>query len=801
MLRSMELATASKAGITSRVKKLKERSLITPVIKADRDQLVKEAYIEYADEPIIIKRAKTLEKILNEMPIGIGDDELIVGNLSSGIPRAVGFYLEMSIGWKERELDRFPVREADTFFIDEEEKKKFRSLFDFWRGKTVEDRVLALMPEETKRFILTKNTPLDVNLHMNASGLGHIALGYNNVLDKGFEGILKEIETEKEKLDITDPDNLKKLWFLEAESIVCRAAIDYAKRYRKLAGEMAKNASGKRKKELEKISKTCDHVPAKPPRDFHEAMQSFFFIPLITQIETDGTGVSSGRFDQILYPYFKDDIESKKITIEQAQELVDCVWIKFNEILKVWDEGGAKSFGGFAMGQNLTIGGQTSDGDDATNELSYMCLKAVEDLQLPQPSLAVRIHQKTPEEFLLKISETLKVGTGLPAVHNDEVIIPSLLSRGFTIGDAYDYGLVGCVEPSKNGKDWPRANGGFLNFVKVLELALNDGVCLLTGERIGPETGDPVNFENYDDVLDAYKKQMYFLIKHCVIANNVIETAHIQMQPTPFQSTFTDNCIEKGKDITEGGALYNTTGPLGVGVANVADSLSAIKKMVFEDKVFSMEMMVKALRANYEGYEDIREQILNKAPKYGNDDDYADSIAKEICNIYFDELKKHKTTREAYFEPALIPVSANVPLGRLTAATPDGRKSGEPLAEGVSPGQGKDILGPTAVLKSVSKIEHVKAPIGILLNQKFNPLTIKGDMGTKKLANLLRGFVALGIQHIQFNVVSGKTLKKAQKNPEKYKNLVVRVAGYSAFFNDLDKTIQDDIINRTEQGL
>lgn len=785
--------------VSARIERLRERALVSPSIRADRDLLVTRSYAETEGEPMIIRRAKALKKVLEEMPLAIGEDELIVGNTVAGIPRCAGLFLELSTEWKERELDNFSSRKADRFLIDEGEKERFRQLFSFWKGKTVQDRAMALMPEETLRLMQAKYPAFDVNLHLRASGLGHVALGYARALQKGFLGIREEALSRASQLDLADPSDLKKLAFLKAVAIVCEGAARFGWRYSELAREMAARAQGRRRAELEAIADICSRVPAYGARTFWEAIQCFWFVQVITQIESDGTAISPGRFDQYMYPFYREDLEKGRITPDQAQELVDCLWIKFNEILKVWDEEGAKGFGGFPISQNLCVGGQTRAGLDATNPVSYMCLTALEHVRLPQPALSVRVHSNTPEDFLLRVCEVIKLGTGMPAVYNDEAIIPAMLTRGISLEDARDYAIVGCVEPSVNGRDWPRSNGGFFNLAKALELALNDGVCRLSGEVLGLRTGDPKEFTSFDELMEAFRKQVAYLVRHCAIANNTIELAHAQMQPLPFVSSLTEDCLARGLDVTEGGALYNATGPLGVGVANVANSLAALKKLVFEERVLTMEQVLEALQRDFDGYEIIREILKNKAPKYGNDDEYVDDLARQVCAIYCDEVRKYRNTAGGQFQPAFIPVSGNVPLGKVVAALPEGRNSGMPLAEGVSPAQGTDKKGPTAVLKSVGRLDHCAVPLGILLNQKFHPSALEGESGTRKLASLLRTFVALKLQHVQFNVVSAETLREAQKHPEKYRDLVVRVAGYSAFFNDLDRAIQDDIIARTEQ--
>lgn len=783
---------------TSRIERLKNQTINqSPKITSERDELVTEAYKEYSNEPVEIVRARTLEKILKGMSISIGEDELIVGNQASKIPRSVGLFLEYSSEWIGKELDLFPKRSNDRLDVDNETKNKIRSLLPFWKGKTVHDRAFALMPEETMKVYESGIFGIDLHLF---SGLGHVALGYNKVLKFGFHGLKEIIQKKRNLLDITSAENIKKACYLDALDIVCNAAIAFAKRYSKLAHKMAENENNiQRKKELLEIADICDWVPERPARTFHEALQSFFFCQLITQIESDGTGVSPGRIDYFTHPYYKKDIKEGTITPEKGQELVDCLFIKFNEILKVWNENDAKFFGGFPISQNLCAGGQDAGGKDATNDVSYMLVQALADVCLPQPAFSVRLHANSPEKFVDVVCEAIKLGTGMPAVFNDEAIIPAMMNRGISLEDAREYAIVGCVEPSVHGKDWPRANGGFINFVKILELALNNGVCRLTGKQIGLSTGKPQDFKKFDDVMNAYYQQFDYFLQHLVIINNVIDIAHAEMAPLPFVSVLTDDCIEKYIDVTRGGAHYNTTGPLAVGTANVADSLAAIKKLVFEHKLIDMNILTKVLDQNFEGTEDVRLMLINRAPKYGNDDDYVDAIAREIALYYCKQIRKYKNGAGEPFSAAFIPVSSNVPLGRVVGATPDGRKARTPLAEGVSPCQGRDVNGPTAVINSVSKLDQEQAPIGVLLNQKISPAILEGIKGTKSLGALIREYFRKKGQHMQFNVVSSEMLRDAQRNPEKYRSLVIRVAGYSAFFNDLDKTIQDDIIKRTEQ--
>jgi len=787
-----------KDEVPKRVQKLKERLINTsPSITAEREEMVKEVYEDYKNETIEILRARALEKILNGISISINDDELIVGNMASSKSRSVGLFLEYSSEWIEKELDLFSVRSSDRLEIDKKTKDKIKDILPFWKGKTLKEYAFSLMPEETKAVYETGVLAIDLHLF---SGLGHVALGYDKVLKYGFEGIIERIEKRKNKLDLTNAEDIKKARYLKAIKIAANSAILFANRYADLAEKMASNEKdNKRKDELNKIAKICRKVPKEPAETFHEAIQSFFFVQLITQIESDGTAVSPGRLDYFTYPYYKKDIEEGRITPEEAQELLDLLFIKINEILKVWNAEDAKFFGGFPISQNLNAGGLDKDGRDATNDVSYMLVQALADVRLPQPAFSVRFHANTPDDFVDMVSEAVKLGTGMPAIYNDEAIIPAMMNRGISLKDAREYAIIGCVEPSVHGKDWPRANGGFINFAKILELALNDGICRLTGKQMGLKTGKLEDFNSFDEVMEAYYKQFDYFTKHLVIINNLIDIAHAEKAPLLFISSITDNCIDECKDVTRGGAKYNTTGPLAVGVANVADSLAAIKKLVFEDQVLKSKTLSEVLDNNFERAEDIRKMLINNAPKYGNDEDYVDDIAHDISLYYCEIIREYKNGAGEPFSGAFIPVSSNVPLGKEVGATPDGRKSKSPLAEGVSPSQGYDKKGPTAVINSVSKLDQEQAPIGVLLNQKIDPSVLEGDRGTKILGSLIKTYFQQKGQHIQFNVVSADTLRACQRNPEKYKNLVVRVAGYSAFFNDLDKSVQDDIILRTEQ--
>lgn len=787
--------------IESRTRKLKDRVLFAkPRVWAGRAQVVTSTYKQLESEPVIMKRARVLERVLYEIPIHIAEGELIVG-CRSPWPRAGVVFPEASIHWIEEELDSFPTRRGDRFLIDENTKEILRQeIFPYWKGRTVYDRALAVMPEQTKKAREAGAFVCDNQL---LNGEGHIIPNHEKVFYQGLEGIRAMVEEKLAGLDSSDPENLKKRLFYEAAIIVLKAAVAFGRRYARKAKELAEREKNEqRRRELETIAQVCTWVPGNPARTFQEALQSLWFIELISQLESNGDSVSIGRFDQYVHPFYKRDIEQGRLTRDKALELIKCLWIKFNEVVEFFHADCAKTFGGFPMGYTVTLGGQDEWGRDATNELSFMCLEATEDVRLPQANLAVRLHSGTPVDFLRKTCEVIRLGLGMPQLFNDEVIIPMLLNREATLPEARNYADIGCVEITIPGRTRGWTDPALVNLPKILELALNDGVCRLSGRTVGIRTGRPESFMSFKDLLEAYKKQMSYFIHHMVTAVNAIDFTHAELLPTPFLSTLIDDCIERGKDISWGGARYNFTGPQGVGIPNVADSLAATKKLVFEEKQLSIEELSEALDADFEGRESLRQILLNQAPKYGNDIDYVDDLAAEVARFYCQEIEKYRNPRNGQFQPGLYTISAHIPLGEMVGATPDGRKARRPLADGgLSPVQGMDKAGPTAVLRSVSKIDHTPASNGTLLNLKFSPAVLEGESGLAKLASFLRTFVSLKVLHCQFNVISANTLRKAQRNPEKYQSLVVRVAGYSALFATLDKELQDDIIRRTEHVL
>ncbi len=783
-------------GPSERVERIKARFLATtPEICAERAKLITESYMETESLPMSIRRAKALEKILTNMTIFIDDDELIVGNQCS-MPRSAPVYPEFSCKWLEGELDRLAKRSADVFLISEEVKKTLsKDVFPYWEGKTNNEYAASLMKPEA---LEAQNAVVYTVGNYFYNGVGHISANYGKVMREGLNSIIAEAEKAKAKFDFADANQMKSLHFLESTIIANQAVIAFATRFadeaeRKAAAE--KDAA--RKAELLEIARICRKVPAQPAETFQEAVQSFWFIHLVIQIESNGHSISPMRFDQYCHPFYQ--ASKGTLPAEKAQELLDLLWLKFNSLNKVRDEVSTQAFAGYPMFMNIIVGGQDREGKDATNELSLMLLQAAANTKLYAPSLSIRIHEGTPDVLYMKAAEVSRMGLGVPAYFSDRTIIPALLSRGLTLEDARDYGIIGCVEPQVGGKTEGWHDAAFFNMSKVIELTLNNGFDPRTGTQVGLKTGDVTEMKTFDDVINAYAKQTEYFVGLMCHADNMVDLAHGEKVPLPFLSSLVEDCIGRGKSLQEGGAIYNFSGPQGVGVANAGDSLAAIKKICFDEKAVSLPELKSILDKDFEGAENIRQMLINRAPKYGNDDDYADDIAVESANIYCREVNKYRNPRGGVFQPGLYPASANVPFGGVVGATPDGRKKGTPLADGVSPIGGFDVSGPTATVNSVAKLDHEVTSNGTLLNQKFHPSAVKGESGLRNLIGVTETYFKNGGFHVQYNVVDRDTLLKAQQEPDDYRGLVVRVAGYSAFFTALDKSLQDDIISRTEQ--
>lgn len=868
-----------------------------PQIESARARLLTESYRATEALPTVIRRAKAFAHILENIPIIIRDEELIVGSTTIA-PRGCQTYPEFSFAWLEAEFETVAARSADPFYISETAKAELKAAHRYWPGKTTSELATAYMAPET---LLAMEHHVFTPGNYFYNGVGHISVQYDKVLASGYGGIQREAESELAGCRPGDADYAAKSRFLQAVILSCKAAVAYAHRYAELAArEAARCQDPRRQAELVQIAANCRHVPENGAANFYEACQAFWFVQQLIQIESSGHSISPGRFDQYMYPYYEADIRKRTLTKEFAQELIDCIWVKLNDLNKCRDADSAEGFSGYSLFQNLIAGGQDQEGRDVTNDLSFMVLQASVHVQLPQPSLSVRVWNGSPHEFLIKAAELTRTGVGMPAYYNDEVVIPSLLNRGLSLADARDYGIIGCVEPQKAGKTEGWHDAAFFNMCRPLELVFSAGRD--RGVQIGARTPPVEAMTTFEEFYDAYKAQMNYMIELLVNADNAIDMAHAKRCPLPFLSSMVEDCLGRGKTVQEGGAVYNFTGPQGFGVANMADSLYAIKQLVFEQHRVTLKEYKEALMMNFgqgltadqiaglaadialalkknlpptretgkreadtaeamttnismantsaaeisaentstektstentstekismaetsaaevaaiirtiietAALPSVKEQggrllkMIEEIPKFGNDIPEVDAFARDVAYTYTRPLERYRNPRGGIFQAGLYPVSANVPLGAKTGATPDGRLAGTPVADGVSPSAGKDQNGPTAAANSVARLDHYIASNGTLFNQKFHPSALSGREGLEKFVALVRSYFDQKGSHMQFNVVSRETLLDAQRHPEQYQQLVVRVAGYSALFTTLSRSLQDDIINRTEQGL
>ena len=754
-----------------------------------------------------MKRALMLKNILEKMSIYIEDETLIVGNQAASNKDAP-IFPEYTMEFVLNELDLFEKRDGDVFYITEKTKEDLRSIAPFWENNNLRAKAGCLLPDEVSVFMETGFFGMEGKMN---SGDAHLAVDYRTVLEVGLEGYRKRTLQEKANLDLTEPESIDKYQFYNAILIVLDAVQTYAERFSALAKQLAETATPERKAELLEISRICAKVPNQPAETFQEAVQSVWFIQLILQIESNGHSLSYGRFDQYMYPYLKSDLEKGAITEAKAVELLTNLWIKTLTVNKVRSQAHTFSSAGSPLYQNVTIGGQTRDKKDAVNKLSYLVLRSVAQTKLPQPNLTVRYHSGLDNNFMNECIEVMKLGFGMPAFNNDEIIIPSFEKIGVTEEDAYDYSAIGCVETAVPGKWGYRCTGmSYMNFPKILMIAMNDGIDPVSGKRFVKGYGHFKEMKSFEELQDAWDKTVRELTRMSVIVENAIDIGLEREVPDVLCSALTEDCIGRGKTLKEGGAVYDFISGLQVGIANLADSLAAIKKLVYEEQKVTQEELWEALMTDYasERSQEIQQMILNDVPKYGNDDDYTDQLVTKAYDSYIEEVKKYPSTRfgrgpiggTRYSGTSSI--SANVGQGKGTMATPDGRNAWVPLAEGCSPSHNMDKNGPTSVLKSVSKLRTEEIIGGVLLNQKVNPQTLAKEEDKQKLIMLLRAFFnKLHGYHIQYNVVSRETLIDAQEHPEKHRDLIVRVAGYSAFFNVLSKATQDDIIERTEHVL
>lgn len=795
--------------VSERIALLREKVLRTkPSICTERARFYTEAYREHEAEPVILKRAYALERTLLNMTLFIDEGELIVGNQSSQ-HRAAPIFPEYAVDWLPKEMDELDKRPGDAFYITEDHKQELVEIAAWWKGKVLYDKGMALMSQELRDLQEAAIIKATGNL---TSGDAHIAVDFYKILAIGLEGYLKEIGQYHRRIKRTEQEGIHKDLFYTALTISIKAFQTFIRRYQQLAEAMSsKETDPDRKQELLLISRNCEHIAGHAPESFYQALQLVYFVQLVLQIESNGHSVSLGRMDQYLHPFYRDDLQKGRITREFASELLENTWIKLLTINKIRPWSHTRFSAGGPLYQNVTIGGQHPDGSDAVNELSFLILDSVGNMRLTQPNLSVRFHRNISEAFMMACIRVIEKGFGMPAFNNDEIVIPELINLGVEKEDAYSYSAIGCIEIAVPGKWGYRCTGmSFLNMMRVLLATLYDGLDRYSGKTFHKGTGHFADFSSFDELFRAWQHQIRYYTRKTVEVDAAVDTALEELVPDILCSAFVDNCISKGKTIKAGGSKYDFVSGLQVGIANLGNSLAAIKKLVFEEGRISQTQLIAAIESDFEGKEGekIRQLLLNFAPKYGNDDDYVDLLLRDAYLEFINELEQYRTTRYnrgpigCRYYAGTSSISANVPNGAVVPATPDGRKAWTPVAEGSSPASGTDLLGPTAVFKSVSKLPTSRIMGGVLLNQKLAPATIRNESDKKKLLAMLRTFFAdLKGWHVQYNIVSRETLLAAKKEPEKYRDLIVRVAGYCAFFTTLSPDTQDDIIARTEQSL
>lgn len=794
--------------VTDRVARLRERYRNTyPQLSVERLRYVTDFYREHPEETGILKRAKLLKGLAETMTVLVEDDELIVGNMSSTYRGAIIYpeygnlfiYDEIRSGvWDKRTV------QEECYYLSPEDKEYIMTTEDFWRKNGTSARLDAIAPDRFRTTIGT-NVILYRGKDMADGPTGHFCANYDKVLYKGFGAIKEEAIGRMEELEgRCFGDDAKKYTFYKAISIVCDAAILFPKRYAALCREKAETAAEPRKSELLQMAESLDWILENPVRTFREAVQALLLYQILMIVEGSNHALSWGRVDQYLGRYLDADLEVGRITPAEAQELIDCFFLKISDFSKTWSIGAASTTGGYTTNQHITLGGVDKEGRDASNKVTFMMLESAARLLLHDPPMSLRVHDGTPDLLWEAAIETTKRIGGIPSMQNDNVIIPALMKKGLSLEDARNYCIIGCVEPSGTGCEWPACGGSgqetYMNLLNALLLAINNGINPQTKEGIGVRTGYLYEMNSFEEVKAAYVKQVNYFVDWQVTMTNFYELVSMEMMPLPMVSATMDGCMEKGADVVWGGAKYNSTGCAGVGCANVADSLAAIKFLIFDTKKYTARQFYDALMANWEGYETMRQEILNSVPHYGNDNPYVDELAEWAMQVFIDRVNMATGPRGQY-RPGLYPVSVHIMMGKMTAASPDGRLEGEPLADGISPKQGMDNNGPTAILKSAACLDHLNCGNGTLLNMKFHPKSLEGEDGYVKLKNLVQTFFDIGGMHVQFNVVDSETLRAAQKDPEEYGNLVIRVAGFSAYFVELYKELQDDIIRRTELNM
>lgn len=793
-----EEGTAIPNGITKRLQALKDNYLEqVPSITTYRARAITKIAKENPGMPKIVLRAKCFRYCCETAPLVIQDHELIVG-APNGKPRAGAFSPDIAWRWMEDEIDTIGNRPQDPFYISDEDKKIMREeLFPFWKGKSVDEYCEDQYREAGVWELSGESFVSDCSYHA-LNGGGDSNPGYDVILmKKGMLDIQNEAKAHLEELDYENPEDIEKIYFYKSIIDTTEGVMIYARRMADYAAELAaKETNPRRKAELLKISEVNRKVPAHKPETFWEAIQAVWTIESLLVVEENQTGMSIGRVDQYMYPYFKADLEEGRMNEFQAFELAGCMLIKMSEMMWITSEGGSKFFAGYQPFVNMCVGGVTRQGRDATNELTYLLMDAVRHVKVYQPSLACRIHNHSPREYLKKIVDVVRAGMGFPACHFDDTHIKMMLAKGVSIEDARDYCLMGCVEPQKSGRLYQWTSTAYTQWPICIELVLNKGVPLWYGKQVCPDMGDLSRFTTYEEFEAAVKEEIKYITKWTDVATVISQRVHRDLAPKPLMSIMYEGCMENGKDVSSGGAMYNFgPGVVWSGLATYADSMAAIKKLVFDDKKYSLQELNEGLKADFVNYDRMRTDCLN-APKYGNDDDYADLIAADLINFTESEHRKYKTLYSVLSHGTLS-ISNNTPFGQLTGASANGRKAWSPLSDGISPTQGADYKGPTAIIKSVSKMSNDSMNIGMVHNFKIMSGLLDTPEGEESLITLLKTACHLGNGEMQFNYLDNNTLIEAQKHPEQYRDLIVRVAGYSAFFVELCKDVQDEIISRT----
>lgn len=773
--------------MNDRIQALKDEVLSKPrYVSIEQALIITNTYKEMESATKQVKRAQALYNALTQIEIGISSKELIVGNRTKGVRYGVVFP-ESGISWVDREFETIPTRPQDKFLVRPQDIQTFRTeIVPYWKGKSLED----IVKERTGDEIAAIDKVVKINQTDHAQG--HICPDVQKWLERGPQGY---IDSAKAYLHNCDPTQKE---FYECIILVMKGVQRFMERYHKLLLKKAEDANEEDAKTMREVAQICKNLQTRSAQTFHEALQSIWFLFVVLHMESNASSFSPGRLDKILYPYYKKDIDSLLITDEQAMELVECLWLKFNEIVYLRNKGSATYFAGFPIGFNIVLGGVDEHGEDFSNELSHIFLSAQEQLGLPQPNLSVRLHEHTNEELLRHAVQVVSKGSGMPQFFNDKAIVKEMEQLGISHKDALNYAVVGCVELTTQGNNLGWSDAAMFNMNKVLELTLNHGKCLLTDRQLAPDFGGLSTYKTFESLEEAYKKTIQYFVERMISCCEEVEKAHIDTLPTPFLSAVIDDCMEKGMDVTAGGAHYNLSGIQMIQIANLADSLAAIKQVVYDEKRLCASHLEKALQCNFEGDEVIRQMLLHRVPKYGNDIEWVDELGVKWARFFRNELRKYKNYRNGPYHTGMYTVSAHVPMGQNVGASADGRMALEPLADGgMSAVYGRDLQGPTAVLKSVSRLDNSLTTNGGLLNMKFLPDFFHTDTGITKFCGFLRTFVDLEVPHIQFNVVSKANLLAAQKHPEQYRSLTVRVAGYTAYFTELAGDLQNEIIART----